>query len=255
VVLTVAVPYYRAAGFIDVAVRSILNQTYRDLVCVVIGDGDEPPISHIHDSRLIIYTLPENHGTYFAQAVALAACQSDWFSIHAADDWSDPDRFGRLMAASSDVDAVFGGSVQHHGQIVTRRPVHFDKAGDRPRHVASIATAIVRTEAVQAFGWWSQPEFRVAYDSMMVNLVIRVLRWRHIPGEYGYHRIVRDDSLTRTPATGLNSAYRLEASARRADLWDRVIAAPQKDWPELLAPSPLVAAEVTEHAQRLREML
>lgn len=250
-----AVPYFSVPDLIGRAVRSILNQTYRDLVCVVIGDGDDPPLGSFNDPRLVVYRLPENRGTYFAQAVALAACQTEWFSIHAADDWSEPDRFSRLLAASSDVDAVFGGSVQHSGQAITQRPVHFDKAGDRPRHVASIATAIVRTEAVQAFGWWSQPEFRVAYDSMMVNLVIRALRWLHVEGEFGYHRVIRADSLTRDPATGLKSRYRLEATARRSALWDRVIATPQSEWPRLLAPNWAVAAEVNAHVHRLRETL
>lgn len=245
--LTVAMPYFGAPGLVGKAARSILEQTHHDLRLIIIGDGEHPSLS-VSDPRLVVYTLPENRGTYFAQAVALAACDTEWFSIHAADDWSEPDRFSRLLAHGDEVDAVFGGSVQHSGQHQRIRPTRFDQAGDRPRHVGSVATGIYRTEAVKSLGWWSHPEFRVAYDSMMVNLVIRHLRWVHVPDEFGYHRVIRADSLTRSPRTGLHSRYRLEASQRRAELWDSF-----KDAPAQMQPDPVVAAEVMEHACRLAE--
>lgn len=251
----VCVPYYGTPDLVEKAVRSVLAQTHRDLVCVVIGDGEEPPLSQITDPRLVVYTTPENRGTYFATAVALAACDTEWFSIHASDDWSEPDHIERLVAASDGVDIVFGGSVEHHGRHAKLRPVHFDRAGLRPRHVASIATGIFRTAKVQAFGWWSHPEFRIGYDSMMVNLALRVLPWRHVAGEYGYHRVIRENSLTRNPETGLHSKVRRKASNRRAALWDQVTAAPVKDWPRLLAPAVEVEAAVTAHADQLRALL
>lgn len=252
--LTVAIPYYQTPDLVEKAVRSVLDQTYRDLVCVVVGDGDEPPLD-INDSRLVVCALSPNRGTYYATAVALAACQTEWFSIHASDDWSEPDRFARLIAASDGVDVVFGGSVQHRGDEVKRRPVHFRRAGQRPVHVGSIATGVFRTAAVQAFGWWANPEYRVAYDSMMVNLAIRVLPWRHVADEFGYHRVIRVDSLTRNPTSGLGSEYRRRSNERRDALWNRVIRAPQAQWPSLLSPSPELAAHVAADAQRLRKML
>jgi glycosyltransferase involved in cell wall biosynthesis len=254
--LTVAIPYFDCPTLVGRAVGSILGQTYRDLVCVVIGDGQDPPLGDVDNERLVVYRLPENRGTYFAQQVALMACGTEWFSIHAADDWSDAERFEQLMAAAGDdVDVVLGGSIQHSGGRSERRSVKLWKAGHRPRHVASIATAVVRTAAVQAFGWWSQPEFRVTFDSMMVNLAVRALRWKHVADEFGYHRVVRADSLTRAPSTGLRSEYRRQANARRAELWNRVIAAPRGDWPAILAPAPTVAADVRFHAERLAEQL
>ena len=248
--VTVAVPFFGRSDLVDRAVRSVLAQTYRDLVCVVIGDGQEAPLSKIRDSRLVVYNLPENRGTYFATAVALGACDTEWFTIHAADDWSEPDRFARLMAHTAAVDAVFGGSVQHEGRHVERRRVKFGRGGQRPRHVGSIATGLYRTAALKGFEWWSHPEFRVAYDSMMVNLVLRHLRWVHVPDEFGYHREVQQGSLTRSKSTGLHSEYRRLASQKRAELWER-----HKDDPAAMLIDPLLAAEVREHARRLREQL
>lgn len=247
--LTVAVPFFGRPDLLPRAVSSLLEQTYRALRVVVVADGSAtPPLPS--DPRLTVYSLPENRGTYFATAVALAACDSGWFSIHAADDWSEPDRLERLMAVSADVDAVFGGSIQHNGRTVARRAAKFHRGGRRPRHVGSIATGVYRVEALRTLGWWSHPEFRVAYDSMMVNLVIRHLRWRHVAGEHGYHREVQADSLTRSPVTGLRSEYRAAATSRRSALWQRYA-----DTPADMQPDPAVAAEVMAHAEQLRQQL
>lgn len=251
--ITVSMAYYGCARYVDRAVRSILDQTHRDLRLVVVNDGDRTPRLP-SDPRLTLLNLSENRGPYFCDAVVLAACDTEWFTIHAADDWSEPDRLERLLAASDGYDAVFGGSIEHSGSSVRPRPTRFHRAGNRPRHVGSIATGIYRTDALRRIGG-PHPDFRVAYDSMMVNLVIRALRWRHLPDEFGYHRIIRRDSLTRSPATGLQSEYRARFKAARSVLWNRVIAAPVEDWPEILAPSAAMAAAVEREAERLRGLM
>jgi Glycosyl transferase family 2 len=250
--ITVSMAYWHCAAYIERAVHSILEQTHRELRLVVIGDGEHvPPLPT--DPRLVVLDLPVNRGPYYCDAVALAACGTEWFTIHAADDWSEPDRFARLLAASRGVDAVFGGSLEHRGDWVRRRPTGFDHAGDELRHVGSIATGIYRTEALRRVGG-PHPEYRVVYDTMMVHLVLRALAWRHVDDEFGYHRVVRADSLTRSPATGLDSAYREGFRERRDALWDRVIARPVEEWPELLRPAADVLASVERDAARLREL-
>lgn len=248
--ITVVVPFYGAPELLAPCVQSLLGQTYRDLRVVVIADGvDVPPLPS--DPRLAVYRLPENRGVYFAQALALAACDSEWFSIHAHDDWSDRDRFERLMQhATPEVDAVLGGSIEHRGATASPRRTKWHRGGRRPRHIGSIATGVFRTSALRELGWWSHPEFRVGYDSMMTNLVVRHLRWIHVPGEFGYHRVVRRDSLTRSPATGLRSEYRAASTSRRAALWNEYA-----DRPALIPVADDVAADVLGHAEQLRRQL
>ncbi|HYI66377.1 MAG TPA: glycosyltransferase family A protein [Candidatus Limnocylindrales bacterium] len=247
--ITVAVPFAGAAHLLPKAVNSLLEQTYRPLRVVVVADGeDAPPLPD--DPRLTVYRLPENRGAYFAQAVALAACESEWFTIHGADDWSDPDRLERLLAAGDDVDAVFGGSVFHRGDSTKRAHPRYADGGQSSGHVGLSAAGIFRTAAVQAFGFWSHPEFRVSWDSMMINLVIRHLRWRHLTGEFGYHRVVRDGSLTQSPTTGLRTPYRRAAQGRRAELWTRYA-----DHPADIPVAPAIAAEVLDHADALSHQL
>jgi glycosyltransferase involved in cell wall biosynthesis len=37
---------------LEKSVRSVLAQTHTDLVCVVVGDGEHPPLPRITDSRI-----------------------------------------------------------------------------------------------------------------------------------------------------------------------------------------------------------
>lgn len=257
--LTVSMSYYRCQPFVQKAVDSILNQTMDDLRLILVNDGDKTP--HLtprqrSDPRLVVLNLTENRGPYYCDSVVLAACDTEWFTIHASDDWSKPKRFETLLAASDGYDVVWGGSIHHKRRVAQEREVNFEVAAteDVLLHRGSIATGIYRTEAIRRAGA-PHPEYRVAYDTMMVHLLCRAHRWRHLPNEFGYQRVWRSDSLTKDPATGMHSPLRTECRNRRDELWRRVIAAPIEEWPELLAPSPEMAAQVASDAQRLRELL
>jgi glycosyltransferase involved in cell wall biosynthesis len=248
-VLTVAMPYWRCADTVERAARSVLDQTHRDLRLVVVGDGEPVPLA-IRDPRLTILNLPEIRGPYYASAVVLAACETPWFTIHDADDWSDPDRYAGLLAASDGYDAVFGGVMQHQDGRVWPKPVHLSRPMSKVlRHTINHVAGIYRTDALRSVGG-PHPEYRLVYDSMMVGLILRALRWRLVD-ERSYHRDHRPDSLTRHPDTHYGSPIRIEARTRRDSLWRRVIRRPVSEWPELLRPSPRIAAQIAEDAARL----
>lgn len=254
--ITVSMAYWRCQPYVEKAVRSILDQTYRDLRLVVVNDGDTPPVLP-EDDRLVLLNLTENHGPYYCDAVVLAACDTEWFTIHAADDWSNLDRFERLMAHVNDVDeAIFGGSMQHKRRSVAVRPTDFAAAetSDILLNRGSIATGIYRTEGIRRTGA-PHPEFRVAYDTMMVHLICRGLHWTEVDDGHGYQRLWRGDSLTKAPETGMHSPLRIEARRRRDRLWERVIGSPMEQWPDLLRPSRKVAASVARDADRLRGLM
>ena len=93
----VCVPYHESTShLVEKAVRSILAQTHRDLVCVVVGDGAEPPLAGVKDSRLVVYTNRVNRGAYFSQMVALGASPFEWYAPIASDDWVDPEHIEKL---------------------------------------------------------------------------------------------------------------------------------------------------------------
>lgn len=173
----VSMPYWNNAQWVEAAVRSVLAQTHRDLVCVVIGDGEEPPLK-IADSRLVVYTLPENHGAYFAQSVALGASPHPWYAPHAADDWSEPDHIERLMAYGTDTAA--GAVWEHRGRSVRLVRKRYE-------------VGLFRTERLLALGGYNPAE-RLGQDSLMLRL-LRVTGPLEASDHPTYHRIHRKGSL------------------------------------------------------------
>ena len=238
----VVVPYWNVPALIEKCVRSILAQTDRDIAVLVIGDGQEPHL-RVRDSRLDVYTLPENRGPYFAQQVALAASPFPWYSVVGADDWIEPDHLERLRAVGGS--AVITGAVWFH-----------DRTGHMKLHEAGYEVGLFRTGRLRELGGHNPAE-RMGQDTLMIRLLRMTgeLRATHHPT---YHRVKRDGSLMASPETGPGSPARNEMRAR-----NRVVfAACQllrrieriRAYRESMVPAH-IADEVAEHASRLSARL
>lgn len=239
--ILVSVPYFRNADWVETAVRSILGQTYRDIVCVVMGDGEEPPIAHMRDSRLIVHTLPENRGPYFAQTVSLEASPHAWYAPHAADDWSDPDHLERLM--EFDTDVATGAVWNHVGRHVNIVRKQFE-------------VGLFRTERLKAMGGYNPAE-RLGQDSLMMRL-LRITGGVAASTHPTYHRVYRPGSLGNHPSTRKGSPAReamrvrnrrVSAECERLANTDLI-----REYRWSLVPQP-IRDELAEHTDRLRERL
>jgi len=101
--VTVSLPYFDCRKYVRRAVESILGQSHRELMLIIVNDGDpDPPweaLSDITDSRIVRFDLATNHGRYFADSVVLAATTDQYFMFQDADDWSEATRIATLMEA------------------------------------------------------------------------------------------------------------------------------------------------------------
>src|SRR4051794_19059853 len=116
----VCVPYFNCQNYIRKAVESLLAQTYKDLIIVVINDGDFetspwPTLSDINDSRLVRFDIEENRGPYFATQIVLNATTAPYLIIQDADDWSELNRVEVLMQYMLDknCDCVVSNICEH----------------------------------------------------------------------------------------------------------------------------------------------
>ena len=260
--VTVSMPYFGCRETVARAVESVLAQTFTDLTLVVVNDGGPPevwdPLAGIDDPRLVRVDLPENRGRYFADAVVLAACATPWWTVHDADDWSDPHRLDCLFAEadSAGADAVFGGYRQHRlgtDRTVDRAPALARVRAGQLRHVAH-HTAIYRTGALRAVHG-PHPGYRAAYDTLLVSLCVLRLRCSQVDAPL-YHHCHRPGSLTLHPDTGMNSRYRRAVHRRRSLLWNRIVANLDDAGATVAGDiDPDTAGEVAEHADRLAGLL
>jgi glycosyltransferase involved in cell wall biosynthesis len=203
VTILVSLPTYNTPPeLLDKAVGSILAQTFTDFVLVVVGDGVEPDLNGFSDDRLMVFTLPENRGRYFADAVTQAACPFDWWSPHDSDDWSGPNRFYDLWKRRS-TGAVWS-VVETAGKVYTLPNA---MAPLRPHlHQTGYHIGLYSIERIRAVGGY-HPGYRVGYDTLF-NALIRMTGPVVMSPKPMYHRHRWNGSLTKNPATGRNSPMR-----------------------------------------------
>jgi succinoglycan biosynthesis protein ExoO len=109
--VSVIVASYCGERHIAEALRSILDQTVRDLEIIVVDDASpDASVSVIAqimaaDPRVTLIRSAANAGPAAARNRALDAARGQWLAIVDADDIIAPDRFERLLAAATCLDA------------------------------------------------------------------------------------------------------------------------------------------------------
>ncbi|WP_049566864.1 glycosyltransferase [Streptomyces sp. SBT349] len=260
--VTVSVPYHGCPDTVRRAVDAVLAQSHVDLVCVVVNDGDHasppwPALADIADERLIRLDLPEQRGRYFADAVVLAACSTEWFAVHDADDAAAPGWLAGMLAAAGDRDVVLTAQRVHplRGRVAVEQAKPWSDG--RYRHHAHMA-GLWRTSWLRQVGG-PRPDWRIAWDTMLTGAAL-ALDAATVVDEPLYDRHRRRGSLTTAPETGNGSAERKQAAARARKLWPDMVSAadsgPEAVGAVLTADVPAeLLAEVEQHADRLRRLL
>lgn len=96
---------YRAERFIRTMIGSIQAQTYPNWELVIVDDASDDKQCEVvercacNDDRIKLLRLPYNRGLAAATNAAFAASKGDFVCHQDADDWSEPQRLERQMAA------------------------------------------------------------------------------------------------------------------------------------------------------------
>lgn len=262
--VTVVMAFYQTPETIRLAVDSILAQTYTDLRVLVMNDGDDPsrawePLADITDPRMVRFDLPEHRGRYYADYVALAACDTPWFHPHDSDDYSDPTRVERMVAAAEATGAeyvVAGMTIHEDGTVKPYMPPVTKVKHKQGRNVWAQANygTLWATDALRAIGG-PHPDFYFAYDAMLATLALTRLRWT-VLWDHGYHYVRRPGSLTTSEETGIAAPARKQAWERREAIWAQIAHAPTSDLPDhpALAPAPDTAEALRRDVEALCQL-
>lgn len=239
----VCIPYHGTPELVGKAVRSVLAQTHTDLMCVVIGDGDEPPLSGIADSRLIVHSYPTNRGAYFAQDVAIWASPHEFYAVVASDDWVDPDHIEKMLALEQDVAC---GALYYHNDhypdgIVIRK---------------AYEVGLYRTRRYHEIGAHNPAE-RIGQDSLTLK-VMRLVAPVGATKDPTYHRFGRQGSLSTHPDTDRHSEARIQMRLRNREIVQQCIRLRSADriraYRDSLIPE-AIKTELEEQVEGLRARL
>ena len=193
--LTVIVPVYNVAQYLERCLQSVLEQTYRNFELIVVNDGstdDSPAICRdfaSKDSRILLIEQ-ENKSLSCARNAALDRARGDYVCFIDSDDWVEPTYLERLHAAMAHegVDISICGYYDVEEDETVIREVRFEE-GVSNEH-----------------GYWRGVFSESAPNIFVWNKMYRislVKDMRFIPGK-----------------TAQDNPYNLEAFARANKVWD-----------------------------------
>lgn len=166
----------------ELAIKSILQQSWRNLELIVVDDatpGGPPSIlSELaqSDPRLQVIMLEENRGTYYARNVGLRAAQGAYVTGQDSDDWSHPDRIYHQMQALMNAPesiGVVGMAIRTDDDLYRVLP------GIAPYRMCEVSLLYPRDAALQIGGYLesrkgADSEFRMRLEQFTKRPVERL---------------------------------------------------------------------------------
>jgi succinoglycan biosynthesis protein ExoO len=99
--VSVILPAYNSQQYITKAIRSLLEQTYRNFEVIIVDDGSTDDTAKIAanlaDDRFKIIRKRRNQGVAAARNAALKIARGKWITLLDADDWYAPERLEKLL--------------------------------------------------------------------------------------------------------------------------------------------------------------
>jgi len=215
----VAIPYFSAREYVKDAVDSVARQTYKDIVILIAGDGEEPPPRswpYLPDNLRVV-TFPDNRGAPFTQQAMLYGSHHEWYAPMGADDWLDPEYIERLLSLGTPANA--SGEIWHNDY--EQSLVH-----DR----AHTEFGVFNADLLRSVGGYGIDR-RCGQDTLLFEDILPHVSPIAYLDEPRYHKRLHAGSLTASPETGYGSAYRTEVVAHNRDVathcyplgWDPVM--------------------------------
>lgn len=114
--VSVLVPVHNAGGFLEIAIGSLLAQSWRNIEIIAVDDASTDDswakLQHLasQDSRLRIFRNETNLGAYPTRNHALMQATGELVTVHDSDDWSHPQMIevqAEALLSTNDIKATF----------------------------------------------------------------------------------------------------------------------------------------------------
>ena len=169
--VSVIMTTYKRDPLLDVAIDSILNQTYADLELIVVDDcSPDDNFSYLEqraaeEPRLRVFQMSQNGGTYLAKNFGMQQAKGDFFAFMDSDDYAHPQKIERQLETM----------VQHPTlQGVVHRCIRIDEfsniefRGVGPFRMSCISL-LIRKEVVERMGYFDS--LRVGADTEFIERI------------------------------------------------------------------------------------
>lgn len=223
--LSIVVPVYNVAPYLDRSIQSILGQTYQNLEAILVDDGSTDGSGEIcekyarQDSRVKLISQ-ENQGASAARRNGIRLASGTYMSFVDPDDYIDLDLYERLMACRGNFDVVVsqwlreseGGTRRCYDtfrpgayetpkdmEFLLRHLINISLPGGsvniRPGIAAYLWNKLFRTELVKETVEEIKVDLAVSNDRPIIYGVMLKCRSVLITEICGYHYQVREGSI------------------------------------------------------------
>jgi len=212
--VTVIMPAFNSEKTVEMAARSILDQSWSNIELIIIDDASSDNTYEIiksiaaTDNRVIALRNCRNVGPYVSKNIALMLASGEFITGHDADDWAHPDRiYGQvaIMREKPDIQACAGYMLKMYPD---GRLSHFKKIGfyslDGSASLAFISFMFRISSLKKYLGAWDSVRF--GSDSELIERAMKIF------GPNGFFVaplltmfcLYLPTSLTSDPVTGIN---------------------------------------------------
>lgn len=161
--VSVIIPTYNRGDLIEKAVKSVLNQTYKNLEVVVVDDGSEDNTKDImekfRDPRVKYIRSPENRGQPHAMNIGIKRSQGDFIGLLDSDDEYLPTKIEESIKVLGRGDKRVGLVGSNYWNVGVKSKVW--KIGQPRRvdpiwHIPSPSTWLLRREVFEEIGYYDE---------------------------------------------------------------------------------------------------
>lgn len=116
--LSIVVPVYNVELYIEKCIRSIQEQTYKNIEIIVVDDGSEDSSVQIcrklaaQDSRIVLLEM-EHKGVVSARNIGINCATGDYITFVDSDDWIENDLYSQMLVEMQNVDLLIVGRYVH----------------------------------------------------------------------------------------------------------------------------------------------
>lgn len=195
----VVMPVYNGAATIQLALKSLIAQSYSNWICVIVNDGSidntKEILDSLSDSRFIVYHLPENRGRGNARQFALEHAEGDFLTYLDADDFFHTEKIKTqvdILMKDSQLDLVatevliYDDNYKAVGKRVKSNCQRtFFKTGDSLQ--ISMATSMIRLQKAQTFQYNNKLD--AGEDIDFFTRYLNGGYYLHIPYPYYYYYV------------------------------------------------------------------
>jgi glycosyltransferase involved in cell wall biosynthesis len=209
--VSVIIPSYNHAEFLPVCLESILNQSYRNLECIIVDDGStdntEQVVSEfIKEDKRIRYFRQENRGVSTARNTGLDMAKGDLITLMDADDWLNKKLYETQVQCIAENNLAGRDFVVYSDHKIIRD----DKEGEKVEDIQNTTGQLSKNELIQRMlgierGSYPPLHFNCCLISRSVFDDIRFTesQFAYVDLECWYRILISDAEFIYTPVTGM----------------------------------------------------